>query len=87
MSGQKFKMLEEVAPARQGGTDVASASPVYELAGGRDIPDDLAGLGTLHDLWQRSLKKYADNNCLGTRPAKGDFTFKSYKEVRGQLLE
>lgn len=77
-----FPLLAEVGPQRPASADVPSASAIYELAGGNDIKDDLEGCTTLADMWTRSVERYPDNNCLGTREKGEPFTYLSYKEVR-----
>jgi len=81
----KFELLEAVEGARPHGSDKPSASPVYELAGGRSIEDNLAGVTSLAGLFMRSVKQYPDNDCLGTRNAAGEYEFLTYSQVASRV--
>ena len=78
---RKFEELVEVEDARPESSSKPAASPVYELAGGRELPDAQAGIASLYELFSRSVKLYPDNNCLGSRSSGGDFEFLTYAQV------
>lgn len=81
----KFPLLTTVGPERPVSADVPSASPVYELAGGNDIKDDLDGNTTLANMWTRSVRKWPNNPCLGTRVKGKPYTFMTYTEVAAKV--
>lgn len=56
----------------------------------KDSWPTLGGVSTLYELFEKSVKTYPDNKCLGWRPIKEgkaqDYKFHSYKEVHGKAL-
>lgn len=75
----------QVGPSRPAQGDVPSAGPSYRHISAKDGFPKLE-VSTLHELFDRSVKTYAGNNCLGKREkladgTVGDFKFETYAQV------
>ena len=69
-----------------------SSSGTYRHATSRDALPQLEGVSTLFELFDRSVKQYPDNECLGARTkgadgSAGPFVFKSYKEIGAEVAD
>lgn len=80
-----YKYLHEVAPAQAANGSKPAVGPEYRNVLAKDGPPSLDGVTTLYELFQRSVKKYANNKCLGHREVKdgkaGPFVWETYAEV------
>lgn len=72
------KHLVAVGEPRQASGDTPSASAIYRHAGSKDALPKLE-VNTLYELFTRSVEKYPDNQCLGTRERNADGTAGAYK--------
>lgn len=87
----KFELLAEVAPAQPAKGDKKAVGPTYRVAYAKDGFPELEGVKTLHELFQRSAKKFATRPCVGHRPIVDGkpqpFEFLSYQEIADMVAE
>lgn len=80
-----YKYIHEVAPAQPANGSKPAVGPEYRNTIAKDGPPSLEGVTTLYELFQRSVKKYGKNKCLGHREVKngeaGAFVWETYEEV------
>ena len=81
-----FEFLTEVGPATSGSGDKPSRSACFRHCKHETPPKAEAGATTLFEVFELSVKRFADSPCIGHRPTNkegeaGDFTFLTYKET------
>ena len=90
MGGSKQTWVVEVGPARPATAGLPSAGPVYRNIAAKDGFPTIEPT-TLFELFENSVKKHADKECLGRREVKdgvaGPFVFKTYKEVGAEVAK
>lgn len=84
-----YDLIHETAPAVAAAGDKPSRSASYRLKGFDAAPVNEEA-STLYEVFQNSVKLYADKPCLGHRPIgkdgkAGDFTFMTYKETSDKV--
>ena len=81
----------EVEPARPAQGNVPSAGPVYKAAAARDGFPHLQEVSTCYELFQRSVKLYADRPCLGCRKIVDGqpqpYTYITYREAGDRVYQ
>ncbi len=90
MSSARDKYVVAVSEARPAADGKPSASPIFRAAGSKDKLPSLEGVTTLFDLFERSVKLYAANQCLGARTKgadgkAGEFVWQTYSEVAADV--
>lgn len=77
-------LLSQVEPFRPAGK-LPSASAVFKSKAFTAVDLNIEGVTTLFELFERSVKEFADSPCVGSRQKEGDsvgkYEFFSYKET------
>ncbi|GMH34395.1 hypothetical protein BSKO_02229 [Bryopsis sp. KO-2023] len=80
-----YKLLTEIAPKRDAENGKPSASPVFKSTTFKDEDVSIAGVSTLFEMFDASVKKFSGNKCLGWRPIvdgkAGDYKWWTYGET------
>ena len=81
----------EVEPARPAQGNVPAAGPVYKATAARDGFPHLQDVSTCYELFQRSVKLYADRPCLGCRKIvhgqPQPYTYITYREAGDRVSQ
>ena len=81
----------EVSPGQQAQNGQLATTPIYRAASAKDKMATLEGITTLYDLFQSSVQKYGDRECLGWRNMHdgkpGPYEWSTYKQTQEQVAK
>ena len=81
----------EVSPGQQAQNGQLATTPIYRAASAKDKMATLEGITTLYDLFQSSVQKYGDRECLGWRSMHdgkpGPYEWSTYKQTQEQVAK
>jgi long-chain acyl-CoA synthetase len=75
--------IAEVAPAAPANGDFPGAGPEYRAIIAKEGPPTIP-YASLYEMFQDSVKKFPDNNCLGHREGAG-YTWLTYRQTEEQI--
>ena len=81
----------EVSPGQQAQNGQLATTPIYRAASAKEKMATLEGITTLYDLFQSSVQKYGDRECLGWRSMHdgkpGPYEWSTYKQTQEQVAK
>ncbi|KAI7842012.1 hypothetical protein COHA_004213 [Chlorella ohadii] len=83
MTRAETSYITEVAPAAPANGEFPGAGPEYRAIIAKEGPPTIP-FASLYEMFQASVKKYPDNNCLGHREGAG-YAWLSYKQTEEQV--
>eukprot|EP01026_Neomeris_dumetosa_P050635 TRINITY_DN44443_c0_g1_i10.p1 TRINITY_DN44443_c0_g1~~TRINITY_DN44443_c0_g1_i10.p1 ORF type:complete len:663 (-),score=91.10 TRINITY_DN44443_c0_g1_i10:340-2328(-) len=94
--GKQYKYIYEVNPGQVASGDQVEAGPEYSFIENKKESfvsiEHSDGISSLYELFEASVQKYSDNNCLGFREQSkedsshwSDYQWLTYKQVQDQV--
>ncbi|KAL4427692.1 hypothetical protein ABPG75_001781 [Micractinium tetrahymenae] len=78
-------LVEVAGPTPANGEDKPASGPVYRAAIAKDGPPAIP-YQSLYEMFQASVQKFPDNNCLGRREGAG-YSWLTYKQTSEQVAD
>eukprot|EP00891_Asterochloris_glomerata_P009967 jgi/Astpho2/9967/Aster-06780 len=83
--------IVEVSPGQQAQNGQLATTPIYRAASAKDKMATLEDITTLYDLFQSSVQKYGDRECLGWRSMHdgkpGPYEWTTYRQTQEQVAK